>query len=110
MPLPNDLLNFCPLESRSIPWRYTILKGISSIKYCDIKIMRATQKNNISYPGFMTLVGWKFFRSGAFKFGQPSVEKVQSPEENQVSSVSSSWIHLALFPAGPSSLGISIPQ
>src|SRR3989344_5000410 len=87
-PLSSDLLNLLPWLSRTIPCKYTVSNGISPSKKVLIKIMRATQKNKISYPGAITWVGWNSFRS-AVSSGQPSVENVHRAEENQVSSVSS---------------------
>src|SRR3989344_544280 len=51
--------------------------------------MRATQKNKISYPVSRISVGWYASKSFVFS-GQPRVEKVHSPDENQVSRVSGS--------------------
>ncbi|CAB4763879.1 unannotated protein [freshwater metagenome] len=53
------------------------------------KTIRATQKNRMSYPVTKTLVGKNFAKSSVLS-GQPSVEKGQSPEENQVSKTSGS--------------------
>ncbi len=94
--LPLDLDIFWPSASRTKPWTYTVLNGICGepsgcLTKCMVIItIRATQKKMMSKPVTKTLVGWKVLSSGVCA-GQPRVEKVHSPEENQVSSTSSSW-------------------
>jgi hypothetical protein len=65
------------------------------VNFSVIMIMRATQKKMMSKPVTSTSVGWKVF-SVAGSLGQPSVPKVHSAEENQVSSTSSSCRRLML--------------
>ncbi|SVK46727.1 Uncharacterised protein [Acinetobacter baumannii] len=60
-------------------------------------IMRAIQKKMMSKPLTITLVGWKVF-SASVCSGQPKVEKVHRPDENQVSSTSSSWVSTTSAP------------
>src|SRR5258708_39851856 len=52
-------------------------------------IIRATQKNRMSYPVISRLVGEYVLKSSVFS-GQPSVEKGHSPELNHVSRTSES--------------------
>ena len=99
--LPFDLDILSPLSSRIKPVTYTVLNGtcglpFSSFTKCSvIIIMRATQKKIISKPVTSTSDGWKVFKSSVFS-GQPCVEKVQSADENHVSSTSSSWLNVTL--------------
>ena len=88
--LPLDLDIFCPLASLTRPCMYTSLNGTCpSINLTPNIIMRATQKNIMSKPVTRTLVGYQVFKASVCS-GQPSVENGQRPEENHVSSTSSS--------------------
>ena len=87
---PFDLDIFCPCSSRTRPVMYTFLKGISPVNFRVIIIILATQKNMMSKPVTSTSVGWNLSKN-SLSLGQPSVEKVHSADENQVSSTSSSW-------------------
>src|SRR3989344_5477316 len=66
-----------------------------------MRIMRAIQKKRISCPICMKLVGWNVRRSSVSS-GHPRALNVQSPEENQVSSVSGSC-------SQPAPSGASVP-
>ena len=55
--LPLDLLILTPSGSRISPCRYTVSKGISEVFLRPIIIMRATQKNRMSWPVSMSLPG-----------------------------------------------------
>eukprot|EP00878_Enallax_costatus_P044289 GHUV01052751.1.p1 GENE.GHUV01052751.1~~GHUV01052751.1.p1 ORF type:complete len:107 (+),score=9.59 GHUV01052751.1:3-323(+) len=48
--LPRDLLILRPLSSRTSPCKYTVWKGDCPVSARPIMIMRATQKNRISWP------------------------------------------------------------
>ena len=54
---PNDFDIFLPCLSRTIPVRYTFLKGTSFRYSSPAMIIRATQKNNISGAVTRSLVG-----------------------------------------------------
>ena len=60
--------------------------------------MRATQKKRMSCPVSITCVGKNLARSAASSLGHPRVENGQRPEENQVSSTSSSWYSTTCSP------------
>ena len=59
MVLPLVLLILAPVPSRIIPWRNTVRKGTRPVFSMPSMIMRATQKNRMSYPVSSTEVGWK---------------------------------------------------
>ena len=48
MPFPSDLLILRPWSSRTMPWMFTYLNGISPIASSPNTIMRATQKKMMS--------------------------------------------------------------
>src|SRR4029453_2255033 len=89
--LPNDFDIFLPCWSRTMPCSATTSNGCSpSIAYSPNIIIRATQKNRMSYPVTSTDVG-ENLSSSAVLSGQPRVENGPTPEENQVSRTPSSW-------------------
>ncbi len=57
--------------------------------------MRATQRKMISPPVIMVWDGYQQ-RNSAVSWGQPRIEKGHKPLENQVSSVSESWVSSSL--------------
>ena len=93
---PFDLDIFYPSSSRTIGWRKTVWNGSLSVKLRDIITIRATQKNRISPPVSSKSPGKKAFISFVSS-GQPIVEIGKNPEENQVSSTSSSCVRVILF-------------
>ena len=54
---PRVLLIFAPSTSRIRPLRYTVWKGAFPVFSSPIMIIRATQKNRMSCPVSITLVG-----------------------------------------------------
>mmetsp|Transcript_6434 Transcript_6434/g.15752 ORF Transcript_6434/g.15752 Transcript_6434/m.15752 type:complete len:205 (+) Transcript_6434:177-791(+) len=90
LPLVLDI--FWPSASRTRPCMYTVLKGAWPVSSMPIIIMRATQKKRMSCPVSSRVVGCHpAFMSGALKSGQPRGENGKRPDENHVSSTSSSW-------------------
>ena len=57
--------------------------------------MRATQKKRMSCPVSSSVVGCHAARSALDSSGQPSVEKGKRPDENHVSSTSSSCVSVS---------------
>src|SRR4029077_4265555 len=88
-PVPLDLDIFSPPDVRTSACKYTAWNGTLPVKWMPSMIIRATQKNRMSYPVIIKLVGYYFAKSAVFS-GQPSVENGHSPELNQVSRTSGS--------------------
>src|SRR4029077_17688184 len=88
-PVPLDLDIFSPPDVRTSACKYTAWNGTLLVKWMPSMIIRATQKNKMSYPVIIKLVGYYFAKSAVFA-GHPSVEKGHSPELNQVSRTSGS--------------------
>ena len=55
--LPLDLLIFWPFSSRTMPCKYTSLKGISPVQYIPSMIIREIHGNIRSCPVSITLLG-----------------------------------------------------
>ncbi len=55
--LPFDFDIFEPSAARTRPWRYSVLKGTSSMKCMPCIIIRASQKNRMSKPEISTSLG-----------------------------------------------------
>mmetsp|Transcript_16626 Transcript_16626/g.55880 ORF Transcript_16626/g.55880 Transcript_16626/m.55880 type:complete len:268 (+) Transcript_16626:969-1772(+) len=89
--LPSDLDILRPCLSRTMAWRYTSVKGSLSVMAREHMTMRATQKKRMSWPVSRRVVGCHpAFMSRASSSGHPRHEKGKRPEENHVSSTSSS--------------------
>mmetsp|Transcript_6419 Transcript_6419/g.15541 ORF Transcript_6419/g.15541 Transcript_6419/m.15541 type:complete len:203 (+) Transcript_6419:749-1357(+) len=92
MTFPRDLDILRPWASRTMACRNTCENGTSPHSSMPIMTIRATQKKRMSEPVSRSVLGKNALKSAWLLSGHPTVENGNSPEENHVSSTSSSWM------------------